>query len=246
MDEQPATEPRQEGERFLTTRWSQVLAVRSADRELASAALRHLCETYWPALYAYARRKGAAHADAEDLVQGFFARLIEKRDLHAERGAERFRSYLLGAFRNFAANQDASQRSVRRGGRERVVSIDELTASRVVEGLAAHDSPEQAYERQFALGVLDSALRRLRDEQCAGGRQVQFDTLRPLLGLDEHATSYAEAAERLATTQAALRVAVHRLKRRLAHHIRAELAGALARPEDLEAELLQLLAALRR
>lgn len=244
-EEQPATEGERAAE-FLTTRWSMVLAVRGDDREHASRALRHLCETYWPALYAFARRRGVAHADAEDLVQGFFARLLEKRDLYAERGAERFRSYLLGAFRHFMSNQDASQRTARRGGGERIVSIDEPSAALLLEGLAERCTPEQAYERRFALGVIDSALRRLRDEQVLAGREAQFNALRPMLGLDEHSASYAEVAKALDTSEAAARVAVHRLRRRLAHHLRAEVAGTLARPDELEAELAQLLAALRR
>lgn len=212
-----------------------MLAVRGADDTLARRALEDLCTTYWSPLYAYLRRSGSSHADAEDLVQGFLARLVERRDLHADPNTSRLRSYLLGALRHYVANERARDGAARRGGRVRVVAIDDEVAAAAVRELSERDTPERAYERQFALTLLDAAFTRLRAEALAGGRGEQFDALRAVLSRADDAASYAEIARRLGQSAGALRVAAHRLRRRLGELLRDEVAQTLAAPEALAA-----------
>jgi RNA polymerase sigma-70 factor (ECF subfamily) len=213
---------------FRTTRWSCVLALRGANDVLARRALEELCATYWSPLYAYLRRSGSHHADAEDLVQGFLARLVERRDLHLEPNTARLRSYLLGALRHYVANERARDGAARRGGRVRVVAIDDEAAAAAVRDLRDRDTPERAYERRFALALMDAALAKLRGEAVAAGRGEQFDALRTLLSRDEHAAGYAEVALRLGQSAGALRVAAHRLRRRLGELLRAEVAQTIS------------------
>jgi RNA polymerase sigma-70 factor (ECF subfamily) len=219
---------------FRTTRWSCVLALRGADDALARRALAELCEAYWSPLYAYLRRSGSSHVDAEDLVQGFFGRLTERRDLHADPSTVRLRSYLLGALRHYVANERARGDTARRGGRVRIVSMDEAATSAAVRELRDSDTPERAYERQFALALLDAAHTKLRAEARAAGRETQFDVLHTVLARDADAAGYAQLAETLGQSAGSLRVAVHRMRRRLGELLREEVAATLA-PDPLRA-----------
>lgn len=228
MSQASERDPGAEAAAFRTTRWSCVLAVRGADEALARRALEELCATYWSPLYAYLRRSGSSHADAEDLVQGFLARLVERRDLHADQHTARLRSYLLGALRHYVANERARDGAARRGGRVRVVAIDDEAAAAAVRDLRERDTPERAYERRFALALLDAALAKLRGEAVAAGRGEQFDALRALLARDDDAARYAAVAERLGQSSGSLRVAAHRLRRRLGELLRSEVAQTLA------------------
>jgi len=240
---------------FHTTRWSVVAAAGrwrpdAADDE-ARAALGELAEAYWPPLYAYARRRGAPREEAADLVQGFFARLVEKGGLEAEeRERARFRAFLLTAFQRFWANRAAHGRALKRGGGRAALSLEALTLDREdssvrdLAELATDQTPERAYERRWALQVMERALARLAVEQERAGRSDLFAALRAHLAPGQTAPAHAVVAERLGTSEGAIKVALHRLRRRYGELVRDEVAGTLADPTAVEAELAALIEAL--
>jgi RNA polymerase sigma-70 factor (ECF subfamily) len=244
-------------ERFHTTRWSLVTAAGrwrpdAADDE-ARAALGELAEAYWPPLYAYARRRGSERDEAADLVQGFFARLVEKGGLEAEqRERDRFRAFLLTAFQRFCANRAADARALKRGGGKAPLSLEALTLDREEDGLrdlaelAGGEPPERTFQRRWALQVMERALARLALEQERAGKRDLYGALRPHLSPGEAAPPHAEVAARLGTSEGAVKVALHRLRRRYGELVREEVAGTLADPTAVEAELAALIEALER
>lgn len=212
----------------------------------AAAALEELCRIYWYPLYAYARRRGASHADAEDRVQGFFARLLAGDDLgrvDASRG--RFRSYLLGAFDHFLANDLDRSRRQKRGGGAVHLSLD-WEAGEVRYRLDAREdlAPDRVFDREWALTLLDQAVARLRQECVREGRETLFEEARAFLALDAERPPYAEAGARLGLEPGAMRVAVHRLRRRFRALLREEVARTLADPARVDPEMESLMAAL--
>ena len=236
---------------FCTTRWSVVAA---AGRPAASprqaqdarAALAELCAAYWPPLYAYARRAGAGPHDAADLVQGFFARLLEKGDLSAADPARgRFRAWLVVAFRNFSSNARDRERALKRGGGRAPLRIDADAAETLYAPEPADTrTPDLEFERRWALTVLARALERLAAEQARAGKQAEFEALRPWLVGRGDEGGYARLAEVLGRNAGALKVAVHRLRRRYGELLREEVAGTLADPREVAEELAALMAAL--
>jgi len=224
----------------------------AADGE-ARAALGELAEAYWPPLYAYARHRGAPREEAADLVQGFFARLVEKGGLEAEeREHDRFRAFLLAAFQRFCANRTARARALKRGGGRTPVSLEALTLDREEESvrdlaeLATEETAERTFQRRWALNVMEHALARLALEQERAGKRGLFDALRPHLSPGDGAPPHAEVAGRLATSEGAVKVALHRLRRRYGELVREEVAGTLADPAAVEDELTALVEALGR
>lgn len=208
------------------------------------SALERLCGTYWAPLYAYARRAGRARADAEDLVQGFFARLLAKGDIAgADPARGPFRAYLLGAFQHYAANQRALERTQRRGGGVEHVRFDFAGAESAIGARPRDDeTPERAYERAWARSLVDAARARLCDECAAAGQGALFEALAPLLRGDAAAArAAAEIAERLGKSEVAVRVALHRLRRRFGALLRAAVAETLEDGEDPELEIRRLL-----
>lgn len=212
----------------------------------ANAALETLCRAYWYPLYAYLRRAGSAHDEAEDLVQGFFARLIEKRDFRAQRERGRFRSFLLAALRNFVANERDRERALKRGGRERLVELDADAGVRFEREARDDDTPEKLYERQFALALLDEVTARLADEQRRAKKGAQFERLSAYLSQSSDEVPYSVIAAELKLSDGAVRVAVHRLRKRFGELLRLAVADTVADPADVEDELRALLAALQR
>lgn len=212
----------------------------------ANAALETLCRAYWYPLYAYLRRAGSAHDEAEDLVQGFFARLIEKRDFRAQRERGRFRSFLLAALRNFVANERDRERALKRGGRERLVELDADAGVRFEREARDDDTPEKLYERQFALALLDEVTARLAEEQLRAKKGAQFERLSAYLSQGSDEVPYGAIAVELKLSEGAVRVAVHRLRKRFGELLRLAVADTVADPADVEDELRALLAALQR
>ena len=229
---------------FDTTQWSVVKAAAQSGETGARQALAVLCARYREPLYVFARRIGNAPADADDLTQGFFAHLIEKRTLRAarrERG--RFRSFLLTSFRNFIADQRDRDQALKRGGRTKAISIDASEAEESLGmALAAFDTPETLFDRKWAHTLLHTALdeTRLSYEKDGAGRV--FDALRGVL-VGEADESYREIAERLDMTEGALKAAAHRLRRRFGRVLRAEV-GRTVDPPEVEDELKYLLSVL--
>ncbi len=235
---------------FMPTRWSLVLAAGAESPGTrasgAQRALSLLCEAYWYPLYAFARRRGQGHAEAEDLVQGFFARVIEKRDLGAadpERG--RFRAFLLTAFKHYTANQRKAAAALKRGGGHSPLSLDLADADRRYAHEPSHEeTAERVFERSWALAVLGRAMQRMERDHRERGRGALYDVLAPSLGGEEFDT--AAAAEALALSEGAVRVAVHRLRAAYGKALRAEIRETVAQDSEVEGELAALRVALAR
>jgi RNA polymerase sigma factor (sigma-70 family) len=227
---------------FHTTRWSGVLAA-GGDRSGVRAALEKLCNTYWHPLYAYVRRSGMSAHDAQDLTQEFFARLLEKGWLGGvDRERGRFRSWLLGAMKHFLTNEWHRSRTQKRGGNAVFCSIDELDAETRLQHEPATDSAEKIYERRWAMTLLDQVMARLSTEMAGSGKLAQFEALK--FSLTGGKSAYADVAARLEISEGAVKVAVHRLRERYRALLRAEIAGTVAAPEEVDDELRALMAAL--
>jgi RNA polymerase sigma factor (sigma-70 family) len=231
---------------FVTTRWSVVVAAQCRDSPGAAQALEHLCQAYWYPLYAHVRRAGHSPADAEDLTQAFFARLLAKDWLAvAERERGRFRSFLLGALKHFLANEWDKARAQKRGGHLQIVSLDAPAGEdRLQHEAVAAGSPDREFDRRWVLALLDTVLGRLADEYRAAGKATQFERLKPALGGDRSEVDYALLSQELAMSEGAARVAVHRLRQRYRELLRDEIAQTVATADEVETELRHLFAAL--
>ena len=227
---------------FATTSWSVVLAAGHASRSDAQAALARLCETYWYPLYTYVRRRGHPPEEAQDLTQEFFARLLEKHYLlAADRERGRFRSFLLASLNHFLANEWRRQTAQKRGGGRVAISLDLPSGERRYSQEPSHDlTPEQAYERRWALTLLERALSRLREEYAAGGKASLCERLTAFLAGDKGAP-YQQIANDLGMTEGAVKTAAHRLRQRCRELLRAEVAQTVAAAEDVDEELRHLL-----
>jgi RNA polymerase sigma factor (sigma-70 family) len=231
---------------FATTHWSVVLDAGRGDSTGARASLEKLCRTYWHPIYAFVRRQGHGPYDAQDLTQEFFARLLEKNSLgDVDPGRGRFRSFLLGALKHFLANEWDKARAQKRGGGRVLIPIDARPAesSCGVEP-ADHLTAEKIFDRRWALTLLDLVLQRLREEFVSDGRGQLFEQLKPTLTEASRSVPYTEIATRLGMSEGAVKVAVHRLRKRYRELLRAEIAGTLASPDEAEDEIRQLFAAL--
>jgi len=231
-------------ERFAQTRWSMVLAA-GGEGEQAGEALERLCATYWYPLYAFVRRQGKSAHDAQDLTQGFFARLLEKKDLAAvDRAKGKFRSFLLAAIQHYLANEWDRAHTQKRGGGVTVLSIDDAEAERRYhEEPAEQITADQLFDRRWALTLLDQVLKRLGNEMQREGKAAHFDALKFCL-TGERGAAYEEIASRLGTTEGALKVAVHRLRDRYRALLRAEIAETVGSEAEVDEELRQLFSAL--
>lgn len=228
---------------FATTRWSVVLAATGGDSTRARDALQELCQTYWYPLYAFVRRLGKSPHDAEDLVQSFFGRSLEKNYFDAaDQTKGRFRSFLLVALKRFLANEWDKLRTRKRGGAQPLVALDALTAEQryalePVDRLSA----DKLFERRWALTLLEKVLERLRGEQASLGRGATFDELKDCLTSKDRGTAYAELAKRLGMTEGAVKVAVHRLRGRYRELLEEEIAHTVASPDEVAEERRHLL-----
>ena len=232
--------------RFAPTHWSVVLAAASEDSQAAAAALETLCRQYWYPLYAFAHRLGHTPADAEDIVQSFFANLLEKRSLeHADPRRGRFRTFLLASLKHFMTNEWQRQRTAKRGGGVPPFSLDQLGPEELYARETAHAlTPEQLYDRAWALGVLAHARDRLRDDYIRRGQADRFRLLESFLPGETSELSYAEAGGQLGLSEGSVKAEVHRLKRRYRAFLRAAVMPTVARLEDVDEELRELMAAL--
>ncbi len=228
---------------FLTTHWSVVRAAADTSRA-GRAELEQLCRAYWFPLYAYVRRQGRSVEEAQDLTQEFFARLLRKDYLRlADPARGRFRTFLLTALRRFLVNDWEKGRAARRGNGQPVLSWNQLeTESRFLPALADEATPETAFEKQWAVTLLEQVLARLREEFAASGKAEQFERLKTLLWGEKGSPPYPMVAAELGLTEGALRVAVHRLRRRYRELLRAEVAHTVVTPEDVDDELRHLIA----
>jgi len=232
----------------LTTRWSMVVAAASHDEPSRRAALEELCSAYWYPLYAYVRRSGFDAHSAADVTQNFFARILEREDLRrVDRERGRFRAFLLTALKHALVNRRENERTLKRGGGRNAFSIDADEAeTRFHREPRDERTPESAFERAWAEAVIARALDRLRDEQARIGRGNLFDDLAPALAADDDALPYAEIAAQNGTSENAVKVAVHRLRKRLGELLRDEVSATLENPAEVEPEIRELFAAFGR
>jgi RNA polymerase sigma factor (sigma-70 family) len=229
---------------FPNTRWTVVLAARQPSPE-AAVALETLCRAYWYPLYAYARRSGQSPEDAQDLTQEFFHQLLKKRWLDsADRQKGRLRSFLITALKHFMLNEWRRASAQRRGGGQQPVQIDTVFAESRLAADASALAPDETFDRQWALTLLDLAVTRLRNEFAAGGKPGEFEALKDCLLAERGSLDYAAVAKKLDSTEGAARVAAHRLRKRFREIFREEIAQTLAEGEDLDAEMRHLAAAL--
>jgi RNA polymerase sigma-70 factor (ECF subfamily) len=232
---------------FATTHWSIVLAAAREGRPEARAALATLCETYWYPLYAYVRRLGHETEEARDLTQGFFAVLLEKRYVKAaDRERGRFRSFLLTALKRFLSKERDRAHALKRGGKAGPISLDLGSGDGRYALEPSHDvTAEAIYERRWALTVLDGVIAELRQKYADAGKAGLFDRLKTFLTGEGGASPYEGVARELEMGEGAVKVAVHRLRRRYRDLLRAEIARTVADTEEVEDELRHLLAALQ-
>jgi len=242
----PTSKPDATGGIFATTHWTVVIAAGRGGSPQADRALEELCRTYWYPLYAYVRRHGHSREDAEDLTQGFFARLLEKNYLErVTSDGGKFRSFLLVALKRFMANEWDRANSQKRGGGETPLSLDWQDAeTRYQINPADNLSPDKLYDRAWATVMLERVITRLREEHGSEGKADVYEKLKPFLMLGRNEIPYASAATGLNMSEGAVRVAVHRLRRRYRELLREEIAQTLANPEQADEEMRALFSAL--
>jgi RNA polymerase sigma factor (sigma-70 family) len=223
-----------------------VVSAGDPESPAARAALEELCRTYWYPLYAFVRRTGRNPHDAEDLVQGFFAACLSGRYLDAADPARgRFRSFLLLLLKRHLANAWDKERAAKRGGGQSPVSLDALSAEERYALEPANDlTPDRLYERRWALTLLERVLDRLAAEQAAAGKADSFARLRAHLAGGDSSTPYATLATELGLSEGALKVAVHRLRRRYRTLLENEIARTVADPAEVADERRHLLSVL--
>ncbi|MBI4556768.1 MAG: sigma-70 family RNA polymerase sigma factor [Candidatus Hydrogenedentes bacterium] len=230
---------------FQTTRWSRISAARG-DGSQARKALEELCRTYWQPLYLFIRRTGRGHEDARDLTQDFFTRLLEgELWRRADRSRGRFRSFLLACLKNFLANEWEHAGAQKRGARTIHLNIDALhneNTDAVLRDQRA--TPDETFDREWALTLMRSALERLEHEYRETGKGEHFEILKPTLTLDGALCPYSTLARQLGLSEDAVKVAVHRLRRRYQKAIRYQIADTVRTPEEAKAELQDLIAIL--
>jgi DNA-directed RNA polymerase specialized sigma24 family protein len=232
---------------FPPTRWSVVLAATQRHSPAATQALEDLCRAYWQPLYAYVRRCGHAPHDAQDLTQEFFARLLEHHWLDtADRDKGRLRTFLIVALKHFLHKEWRRASAQKRGGGRGLVELDTACVESLPAGDAHGLAPDQAYDRQWALTLLDLTLKRLLAEFVTAGRAGDFEILKGCLMAAHGTIDYADLATRLGGNPGAARVAVHRLRKRFREIYREEISQTLAAGADLEDELRHLAAALTK
>jgi RNA polymerase sigma-70 factor (ECF subfamily) len=231
---------------FLTTHWSVVLTAAGSDTTRARQALANLCQSYWYPLYAYVRRRGFSPPDAEDLTQEFFARFLEHdwvADADREKG--RFRTFLLSAMNHFLANEWDKARAQKRGGGASLVPLQfDAAETRYIREPADIDTPEQHFERRWAMALLETVVGRLRTEYDQEGKAGLFEALNPCLVGDRTSQPYQELARKLGISEGTVKSAVHRLRQRYRQLLRDEIARTVAGPGEVEEELRHLIAVL--
>jgi len=235
---------------FPKTRWTLVVrSGNSGEEESAHAekALAELCEIYWPPLYLYLRRAGKSPQDSEDMVQDFFAHVV-RRDFfeRADPAQGKLRSFLLKSLKNFAVDRHKFETAEKRGGNVHLLSIDHDQAERQLSiEQSSHLAPDVAYDRQWALSVLEGALDSVADQYSENGKKQLFDALSPLIAWNVRARPQKEVAEELGLTDSAMRVALHRLRSKFKDAIRGRVAETVVGgSKEIDREIEELFAAL--
>jgi len=232
--------------RFATTHWSLVLAARDQAAPQGREALAALCLAYWYPVYAYVRRRGYDAHQAQDLTQEFFTRLLERDFLASvDRDKGNFRSFLLAACKHFLANEHDRARAQKRGG-QTILPLDFNAAEGKFAREPAHDlTAEKLFDRRWALTLLDQVLDRLQAEYRQTGKHQLFERLKDCLSGDAEAAPYSQIAAELNMSEAAVKMAVPRLRRRYRERLRQEIGQTVDDPRHVEQEIRDLFAAFR-
>ena len=229
---------------FATTRWSMVFNAGNSQSPRHESALEELCRRYWFPLYAYARHGGTAHADAEDLVQGFFVSQFLQtnflQDLNSKKGP--FRAFLLACFNHHSLNEWKRAGRQKRGGGADHLPLDWATADEKFQSFMAAETPEKMYDRAWAVTLLELARAQLGQKMQANGRRELFEELKPVLAGDRDDFSYRDAAKRLKQSEEALRQRAKRMRERLQELIRHEILKTCD-PAQVEEEIRYLFSA---
>lgn len=232
------------GASFQTTHWTLVLQAGQGESSVSrEKALSQFCESYWPPLYAFLRRRRYAPADAQDLVQAFFVHLLEKNILeHADREKGRLRTFLLSSLQNFLINEHERATTLKRGGNFRILSLDEfLPEIEAAMPAAAHLDDTSCYDLAWATSVVTRAWQNLADALNAEGKTQWLQHLKPFVAGGAHALpNQEEVAQNIGVPVATLRTWISRLRQRYRDALRAEVASTLANPDDVEDELKYL------
>jgi RNA polymerase sigma-70 factor (ECF subfamily) len=245
-DYTPVNPLRRTAGRFATTHWSVVISAGRPKSASYRQALETLCQTYWFPLYAYLRRHGYDSHRAQDYTQAFFTGLLAKGGLGlADPRRGKFRSFLLASLKHFLSNERARARAIKRGGGRKALSLDfENAESQYALEPRDELSPEKLFERSWALTILDRTMARLQAEAVNTNKQKSFELLKSYLTAGEGSTSYRRAAEELDITEGAVRVAVHRLRKRYRELLRDEIAQTVISDDQIDEEIRDLFAAL--
>ena len=240
LNENPPQRPTRA--RFATTHWSIVLAAGDRADVHCEDALQTLCQTYWYPLYAYVRQRGHGPQDAEDLTQAFFARLLEKGSLgRLTRDRGKFRSFLLSALNHFRIDEWKQATAQKRGSGRSVVRLDgDEAEERYHLELVDTTTPERLFEQNWVVTLLNTVFERLQQEQEESGKGRVFEQLKFCLTGERSALPYSALSEQLAISEAALKVQVHRLRKRYRELLRQEVAHTVSDPEEVEQELRDL------
>lgn len=231
---------------FSTTNWSVVLAAVQSDPAAARAALERLCGRYWYPVYAFVRQRGHDAHDAEDLTQSFFHFVLERQTLHrVDQQKGRFRTFVLATLTNFLHNERDRRQTQKRGGRLRIVSLDEEFAESVYALEAKNgETPEALFERRWTAMLVRRVLEELRREHEGRGKGAVFAALQPFLTGEPTGADYDRLAQQLSLEAGTVKVALHRARRRFGELLRSEVAHTVDRPEEIEAEIRHLMSAM--
>jgi len=234
------------GVAFTTTHWSLVLEAQG-ESPAAQEALEKLCRTYWRPIYGFVRRKGARPEDAEDLTQGFFALLLERKDLNTVRKEKgRLRSYLLTSVKNFLVGEARHAMAAKRGKGQRLIPLEQIRERERVD-VERNDrwTADQIYERRWAFTVLEQVMARLRDEYRGAGNVRFFEQMKKMLMDEPDRPSQTQVASEFEMTENAVKQAFYRFRQRYQTLLREEIAQTVATPSDIEDELRHLIAVVR-
>lgn len=228
---------------FATTRWTIVLRAGGSLDGSATVALEELCRIYWFPLYGYVRGRGYSREDAEDMTQGFFTQLLRRDDfsgLGEQKG--KFRAFLLASLKHYIANEYDRSSALKRGGGVNPLSLDWEAAEKkfqVVDESAG--SPDQLFDRQWALALLERVLARLEREWMDKGKTALFQSLKDFLTVNRDDGLYGTVSAKMGVTENYLRVAAHRLHKRYRELLKEEIAHTLSEPDFVEEELKNLM-----
>jgi RNA polymerase sigma factor (sigma-70 family) len=229
---------------FVQTQWSLVRRAAATDSPESRAALENLCRAYWFPIYAFIRRHGHSPADAQDLTQDFFARLLAGNSIaRADPQLGKFRTFLLGALKHFLADAQRKAAASKRGGGAVIVSFEQAQAEQLYQLEPADDrTPDKLFHQRWTVVLLEAAAARLRAEFLQAGKLPQFEVLKPFLSAEGDDDAYAKAGAELNRSPKTVAVAVHRIRRRFRYLVRSAIADTVATPDEVEEEYRSLFA----